>query len=111
MQDHPDAFGTHGPLQQGPFFSGFFQVLTLFSTLFRLFETRGREAPGTLVETFSDFGPKGPNRPCKWSTISQGYLKKLAFKRCIVLSAPRIAIANRSDFLSQEPLNGPFLKR
>ena len=30
----------------------------------------GREAPGTTFETFSDFGPKGLNDPCKCSTIS-----------------------------------------
>ena len=31
----------------------------------------GSSSLGTLFETFSDFGPKGPNDPCKLSKISQ----------------------------------------
>ena len=56
--------------------STIFQVFFLvFNPVFDFFLTfsvpRSQEAREPFSRLFSDFGPKGPNDPCKWSTISQ----------------------------------------
>ena len=54
------------------YFSSFFQVFNLVFDFFLTFSApRSQEAREPFSRLFSDFGPKGPNDPCKWSTISQ----------------------------------------
>ena len=53
-------------------FSSFFQVFNPVFDFFLTFSApRSQEAREPFSRLFSDFGPKGPNDPCKWSPISQ----------------------------------------
>ena len=77
-------------------FQGFLQVFhPVFDSL----------APGTLSRIFSDFGPKSPNDPCKWSTILG---KDLAPYRIGKHSNPEIAQKYRSKRLTKNMIFGIF---
>ena len=73
--------GFSGPLGQGPKKSEnnrkstiqkLFQVFNSVFDIFLTFWAPGAERPREpFSRVFSDFGPKRPNDPCKWSMISQ----------------------------------------